>query len=127
MAVEVLIALSFLIQQREKEKEPPISITQEYAEPSDAAVPLDEYEELLLFTLMKSLKERNYNLRDRKAQRIVLAILQHSFPYLREDSQGNDEDMKKLLSELSIQTQHSKGEAFEPGSPMRSLRSSTTL
>ena len=124
MAVEVLIALSLLIQRREKEEQPPISITQEYAEPSDAAVPLDEYEELLLFSLMKSLKERNYNLRDRKAQRIVLAILQHSFPYLREDSQGNDEDMKKLLNELSIQIQHNKSEAFEPGS---GLRSSTTL
>ena len=90
-------------------------------------MPLDEYEELLLFTLMKSLKERNYNMRDRKAQRIVLAILQHSFPYLREDSQGNDEDMKKLLSELSIQFQQNKGQAFEPGSPMSGLRSSTTL
>ena len=90
-------------------------------------MPLDEYEELLLFTLMKSLKERNYNLRDRKAQRVVLAILQHSFPYLREDSQGNDEDMKKLLSELSIQIQQNKGQAFEPGSPMSGLRSSTTL
>jgi len=127
MAVEVLLALSFLIQRREKEEEAQKSIAHEYVEPSDATVPLDEYEELLLFTLMKSLKQRNYNLRDRKAQRVVLAILQHSFPYLREDSQGNDEDMKKLLSELSIQIQQNRGETFEPGSPMRGLRSSTTL
>ena len=130
MGVEVLIALSFLIQRRESEEDVPQKSKEEVYEGANGeedSVPMDEYEELLVYTMMKVLRERNYNLRNRKAQKIVLTILNRSFPFLRGDLDENDEDMDKLLSELSIQIKQNARRQFEPGSPLNGLRSSTTL
>lgn len=132
MAVELVIAFSFLIQRQQTEGDASQKNKEkDYDDATGAtvedSVPMDEYEELLVYTLMNELRERNYNLRNRKAQKIVLAILHKSFPYLREDSNENDEDMNKLLSELSIQLKRKERHGFEPGSPVSGLRSSTTL
>ena len=133
MAVEVVVALSFLIQRRQIEEDAPQkNKVEDYEDDTGAfhedSVPMDEYEDLLVYTMMKVLRERNYNLRNRKAQKIVLEIVHKSFPYLREDSNENDEDMNKLLSELSIQlNRKERQQQFEPGSPVSGLRSSTTL
>ena len=107
LATQLLIAMAFLVKRRETEDDETVltDVTEESEEEEDdteEVMPIDEYQELLQSTLIKVLTERNYDLRNARAQKIVLTILNKSFPSLRDDPEQNERDLNKLGAELSI-------------------------
>mmetsp|Transcript_31627 Transcript_31627/g.68400 ORF Transcript_31627/g.68400 Transcript_31627/m.68400 type:complete len:826 (-) Transcript_31627:66-2543(-) len=127
MATQLLLSMAFLVKRRsteeeeeEKEEEEGLGFKktvltdieeeeeeneeeeEEGEDDIEEAIPFDEYHDLLQSTLFQLLEEKNYDLRNAKAQKIVLSILNTSFPYLRDNADDRDRDLDKLCSELSI-------------------------